>query len=98
MSRPKPPPPAWAELEASINGRTTFGMLGVRDPDAPCEGFTPGDPGAGRCDTDGHYLCWDCEEMSRSAVLHRKCSQRSSCTCELCTEVEAQLDAELAVR
>jgi hypothetical protein len=35
------------------------GDPGVRDPDAPCAEFEPGEP-AGRCDTDGHYMCREC--------------------------------------
>lgn len=31
---------------------------GVRDVDAPCEYYEPGEPGAGGgCHSDGHYLC-----------------------------------------
>lgn len=34
---------------------------GVRDPEAPCEEFAPGEPDTGsKCDTDGHYLCMKC--------------------------------------
>jgi len=34
-----------------------------RDPEHPCECFTPGEPGIfGNCYGDGHYLCLECEE------------------------------------
>lgn len=42
-----------------------LGTPGVRDPDAPCEGFDPNKSTRnlllrGTCDTDGHYLCHEC--------------------------------------
>jgi hypothetical protein len=83
-------PPAWAELAAHVNGRTEFGMKGVRDPDAVCDEFEPGESGRGHCDTDGHYMCKECEHMSRHAVLYRQCTQKSSCKCELCLKAEEQ--------
>lgn len=48
---PSPPPLSPAKLEAR------FGQAGVRDPDNPCDGFEPGEPGeeGGDCYTDGHY-------------------------------------------
>lgn len=75
-------PPAWAELEANVNGRTVFGQRGVRDPSAPCEAFDPVDgidwlgmrltaPGDGACRTDGHYLCLGCREIGREAIEWR---------------------------
>jgi hypothetical protein len=51
----------WAMLEASVNGRSLIGTPGVRDPEAPCEQFSPG-RNAGLCETDGHYLCDECSE------------------------------------
>lgn len=59
--------------------RRTFGAPGVRDPNALCEAFEPGEPGPrGDCSTDGHYLCDEC--------VHRKtcagCGKRPSrCEC-----------------
>jgi len=51
----------WAELVALVNGRTIVGMAGVRDPDARCEDFEPGEPTVnGDCITDGHYMCDEC--------------------------------------
>lgn len=53
--------------------RLTFiGQAGVRDPDHPCEGFTPGEP-RGDCQTDGHYMCHECEHCQR---------------CEACEQIE----------
>jgi hypothetical protein len=37
-----------------------FGQAGVRDPDHPCDDFSPGEP-RGQCMTDGHYMCLECE-------------------------------------
>jgi len=81
-------PHAWAQLAASVNGKTIFGMDGVRDPDARCDDFKNGHAGHGQCDTDGHYMCLECAHMSHHAVLSRKCTQRQSCTCELCQEAD----------
>lgn len=73
----KPAMLAWAELEASVNGRSLVGMDGVRDPDAPCElfvsAYAKGDerPFDGTCDTDGHYLCPECPQMSMAAARNR---------------------------
>lgn len=55
----------WAELEASLNGRTYLGQRGVRDPDSPCELFD-GESynGRGDCHSDGHYLCTECSHLS----------------------------------
>lgn len=67
--------PGWELLVAQVNGRGEFGMRGVRDPEAPCEAFDPVEnidwigvritaPGSGGCDSDGHYLCMGCRELS----------------------------------
>jgi hypothetical protein len=63
----------------------------LRDPDAPCEAFEPGTPGSGDCETDGHYLCEKCSEMSLSALREdcvelspgsRDCGRsRGGCNC-----------------
>lgn len=59
---------AWAELTERVNGRTTIGMVGVRDPEYPCEAFDGlGYDGHGRCDSDGHYLCVECSDLSPKA-------------------------------
>ncbi|MBP7292429.1 MAG: hypothetical protein KBB21_37720, partial [Nannocystaceae bacterium] len=36
------------------------GTPGVRDPDHPCDMFSPGKPTNGGCQGDGHYLCGEC--------------------------------------
>ena len=79
VSEPHPLPPAWLELAAQVNSRTTFGDAGVRDPAHPCEGFEPVKnpdwlgvdvraPGGGDCDSDGHYLCSSCEHLSDQRI------------------------------
>lgn len=40
-------------------------------PDDTCTAFEPGRPGRGSCDTDGHYLCVECENMNAAAWGHR---------------------------
>lgn len=51
--------------------RIPDGTPGIRDVDAPCDVFEPGMPGGGRCDTDGHYICVECVNMSENAVEFR---------------------------
>ena len=59
---------AWVELTERINGRTTVGMVGVRDPDSPCEDFNgAGYDGRGRCKSAGHSLCVECSELAPDA-------------------------------
>lgn len=61
-------PTAWAELEAAVNGRTFFGMRGVRDPDNRCDDFTAtGYDGTGTCHSDGHFMCVECAHLSPEA-------------------------------
>ncbi len=39
-----------------------FGANGVRDPEYPCAAFVGGSPTTrGECQTDGHYMCNECE-------------------------------------
>ena len=78
-------PAGWAELEAAVNGRTTVGQIGVRDPESPCESYRPR-PGArpfahvseadvgpwNKCETDGHYMCVECLEISIEALRGRE--------------------------
>jgi hypothetical protein len=75
-------PPAWAAMVAELNGRTFVGMPGVRDPDHPCEEYQPTEdadflgvwltaPGDGACDSDGHYLCGGCRNLSENGLLER---------------------------
>jgi hypothetical protein len=40
--------------------RLPDGLAGIRDVDAPCDGFEPGTPAGTYCGTDGHYLCREC--------------------------------------
>ncbi len=45
------------------------GAPGIRDPEAPCDGFQPcgcaySDGGYSECESDGHYMCKKC--------VHRK--------------------------
>lgn len=55
-------------------GRAVMGMPGCRDtaPGLNCDAFTPGEPGNGECDTDGHYMCAECSEMSLTELRRRK--------------------------
>jgi hypothetical protein len=53
-----------------------FGRAGDRDPDAVCDDFTPGVPN-GRCSTDGHYMCLECEHAE---------------LCEGCKKIEARCE------
>ena len=46
------------------------GLLpGVRDPDNPCDMFSPGTPTEGDCQGDGHYLCRQCVLFDTEAQL-----------------------------
>lgn len=48
--------------------RERMGVVGVRDPEHPCEDFNGrGYEGRGRCKSDGHYLCTECSELSPEA-------------------------------
>lgn len=72
----------WDQLVAEVNGRSILGAPGVRDPESPCEAFRPkgtafervveADLGDNRCQTDGHYLCVECLEISVSALRGRE--------------------------
>jgi hypothetical protein len=59
---------AWDELVHHVNGRTTLGMVGVRDPENVCEAFDgAGYDGRGDCRSDGHYVCEECSHLSPEA-------------------------------
>ena len=62
-------PLAWEVLRRSVNDEPPlFGTVGVRDPDYPCESFDGrGYNGHGRCQSDGHYMCEECSELSSDA-------------------------------
>lgn len=73
----------WAALVDEVNGRVRFGAAGVRDPDAPCSAFDPGEPEPGSdCHTDGHYMC---DECTRRASCECGCGNRpTQCACADC--------------
>ena len=73
----------WNLLVAEVNGKRELGMPGVRDPEAPCEAFSPVGvafqqvkeselTGHGDCETDGHYMCTECTLISVGALRHRQ--------------------------
>jgi hypothetical protein len=73
---------AWRLLEAEVNGRQVVGMPGVRDPEHPCEEYVPTEDadllglwitaeGSGSCDSDGHYLCGGCRQLSERGLQER---------------------------
>lgn len=48
---------------ASVEGMKPVGIPGNRDPQHPCEAYSPRpqmDGDWGDCQTDGHYLCQEC--------------------------------------
>ena len=52
-------------LDGSVSGTDAVcteavGTPGVRDPNNPCDMFSPGKPTNGGCQGDGHYLCAGC--------------------------------------
>lgn len=68
MATRKNPMSQWSELVASVNGRTTLGQVGVRDPEHPCDVFDGrGFDGSGDCYSDGHYLCDECSQLAPDA-------------------------------
>ena len=79
---------SWAQLEASVNGRTRAGMPGVRDPEFPCSAYAPfGEPfqhseGGGTCDTDGHFMCVECTQIS-TRELRRRNDECADCGTKL---------------
>lgn len=60
---------AWKSLVAFVNNKPTlFGMVGVRDPDYPCEEYDAKNyDGTGDCLSDGHYECVNCSKLSPKA-------------------------------
>lgn len=48
-------------LRQMVAARPADGAPHVRDVEAPCKDFEPGEPD-GHCETDGHYLCLTCKE------------------------------------
>jgi hypothetical protein len=58
----------WNTLVHQVNGREVLGMVGVRDPEGPCDKFNgKGYDGSGSCHSDGHYLCVECSHLSPDA-------------------------------
>lgn len=39
--------------------------------DEDCKEFDPGTPG-GECQSDGHYMCWECKHMSQEEIKKRE--------------------------
>ena len=73
---------SWRLLVAHANGRAVVGAVGIRDPEFPCEGYQPTEspdllglrvtaPGGGSCDSDGHYLCVGCRNLSDQGLAER---------------------------
>ncbi len=63
-------PPAWRELVAFVNGRPTWES--TRGHGEECEGWTYGAGGNGDCDTDGHYRCNECVNVSQRELRRRR--------------------------
>jgi DNA-directed RNA polymerase subunit RPC12/RpoP len=63
----------WSRLVAFVNGRRIIGP-GVRsiDQDDNCTAFEPGAPGHGDCESDGHYMCLECELLSLAELRRRR--------------------------
>jgi hypothetical protein len=69
----------WSWLVAELNGRVVIGMPGVRDPEHVCEEFDPGSPDEhGSCDSDGHYMCYECKHLHLCGDCKRAATQ---CEC-----------------
>ncbi len=76
-------PIPWRALISEVNGgRIPDGEPGVRDVDAPCDVFEPGESGHGPCETDGHYLCVECVHIDL-ATLRRRRDQCEDCGAKL---------------
>jgi len=84
-------PPVWRGIVALLGGggHIPDGEPGIRDVDAPCEGFQPaGKPHeyaagkVGGCETDGHYICAECVEIDLATLRRRR---------DLCEDCGAKL-------
>lgn len=84
----------WRVLVCELNGgRIPDGEPGIRDVDAPCEMFQPvGEPfeqndgtDTGTCETDGHYLCTECQHIELRTIRRRR-DQCEDCGTKLVTE------------
>lgn len=56
----------WLCLRAGTNPLADVpdGVPGIRDDDAQCDGYQPGQP-SGLCAGDGHYLCKGCRQFDQ---------------------------------
>lgn len=63
----------------TLPGTYHLPLLDTRDADNPCDGFKRGKPQPrAQCDTDGHYMCDECEERKTC----NGCGERPSrCEC-----------------
>jgi len=50
----------WTARQHAAKALPAVGTPGVRDPDARCRMYAPGQPTNGGCFGDGHYLCCGC--------------------------------------
>lgn len=79
----------WDLLYAEVNGYPTIGQAGLRDTEHPCTEFLPGTP-AGRCQSDGHYLCGECEHREVGCTIcgmHRVRCECQGCDLDHCWDV-----------
>ena len=59
-------PPGVTGFEFQISGekpprKAKKARYMFRDPEYPCEAYVEGTP-KGTCQSDGHYLCWTCQD------------------------------------
>ncbi len=69
-------------IRLAVLSHEGFGQTGIRDPDNICTAFVEGKPSmhGGDCDTDGHYLCDECE---RRKTCEGGCGYRpTGCECK----------------
>ena len=61
-----------AVRRAFTRGPVPVGLPGNRDPEHPCAHYFPVKrPGGGPCESDGHYLCSDCEWITPGRLAER---------------------------
>jgi len=71
----EPPPPV------RLTDRNQLLRLSARTEGDSCEAFVVGAPGDGKCETDGHYLCVFCSQMTHYVAVDRELVE---CTDENC--------------
>lgn len=56
----------FAYRRAAKRGKLPVGLPGNRDPESPCAHYFPvkNPSGHGPCESDGHYMCRDCEWLT----------------------------------